>query len=205
MTVDPQATVRPLPGSRAPDVAAAALVAAGARIVGRVALGAGSSVWFNAVLRAEAADIVVGAGSNLQDNVSCHVDAGFPLTIGEGVSVGHNAVLHGCTIEDDCIVGMSATVMNGAVVGRESLLAGGTVVLEGQVVPPRSLVAGVPGRVRRELTDDEVAGLRANAAHYAENARLHAGTVPTPAALLGAGSTSASASAPDLGREEGTA
>ena len=174
MTVDPQATVRPLRGSPAPDVAAAALVAAGARIVGRVSLGAGSSVWFNAVLRAEAADIAIGAGSNLQDNVSCHVDDGFPLTVGTGVSVGHGAVLHGCTIEDDCIVGMSATVMNGAVVGRESLLAGGTVVLEGQVVPPRSLVAGVPGKVRRELTDEEVAGLRANAAHYVENARRHA-------------------------------
>ncbi|MCJ1712302.1 gamma carbonic anhydrase family protein [Clavibacter michiganensis subsp. phaseoli] len=201
MTVDPQATVRALHGSPAPDIAPDALVAAGARVVGRVTLGAGSSVWFNAVLRAEAADIRIGARSNLQDSVSCHVDAGFPLAVGTGVSVGHNAVLHGCTIEDGCIVGMSATVMNGAVVGRESLLAGGTVVLEGQVIPPRSLVAGVPGKVRRELTDEEVAGLRTNADHYVENARLHAGAIPTPAVLLGAEGTTAT----DPGREEGTA
>jgi carbonic anhydrase/acetyltransferase-like protein (isoleucine patch superfamily) len=182
MTVDPQATVRALAGSAAPDIAPDALVAAGARVVGRVRLAAGTSVWFNAVLRAEADDILIGARSNIQDNVSCHVDEGFPLTVGRGVSVGHNAVLHGCTIEDDCVVGMSATVMNGAVVGRASLLAGGTVVLEEQVIPPRSLVAGVPGKVRRQLTDDEVAGLRANAAHYVENARVHADAI---AALRG--------------------
>lgn len=178
MSIDPEATVRALAGSTAPDIAPDALVAAGARVVGRVRLAAGSSVWYNAVLRAEAAEILVGARSNIQDNVSCHVDAGFPLTIGRGVSVGHNAVLHGCTIQDDCIVGMSATVMNGAVIGRASLVAGGAVVLEGQVIPPRSLVAGVPAQVRRELTDDEVAGLRANAHHYVETARLHAAGMP---------------------------
>ncbi len=159
----------------APDEAAATYVAPGAALIGAVVLGPGSSVWFNAVLRADNEPITLGEGSNLQDLVACHVDAGTPLTIGAGVSVGHSAVLHGCTIEDDVLVGMHATVMNGAVIGRESLVAAGALVTEGVVVPPRSLVAGVPAKVRRELTDAEVDGIRENARHYAERARLYAG------------------------------
>lgn len=152
-----------------------AFVAAGAVLAGRVHLGAGSSVWYNAVLRAEAEDIVLGERSNIQDNVSCHVDRGFPLTIGADVSVGHNAVLHGCTIEDAVLIGMHATVMNGAVVGTGSLLAAGTVVLEGTVIPPGSLVAGVPGKVRRELTDDERDGIVENARGYLTHVTEHRG------------------------------
>ena len=95
--------------------------------------------------------IRIGRGSNLQDNVSAHVDTGYPLTVGAGVSVGHNAVLHGCTIEDDVLIGMSATVMNGARVGAGSLVAAGALITQGTVIPPRSLVAGVPAKVRREL------------------------------------------------------
>jgi carbonic anhydrase/acetyltransferase-like protein (isoleucine patch superfamily) len=157
-----------------PDESAAAYVAPGAALIGAVRLGEGSSVWFNAVLRADNEPITLGAGSNLQDLVACHVDAGFPLTIGTGVSVGHSAVLHGCTIEDEVLVGMHATIMNGAVIGTGSLVAAGALVTEGVVVPPRSLVAGVPAKVRRELTDTEVDGVRRNAAHYAERARLYA-------------------------------
>lgn len=163
----------PLPNG-SPQVHETAYVAAGAVLVGAVTLRPGSSVWFNAVLRADSEPIVLGEGSNLQDLVACHADPGFPLTVGAGVSVGHSAVLHGCTIEDDVLVGMHATVMNGAVVGRESILAAGALVTEGMVVPPRSLVAGVPGKVRRNLSDDEVALIRANAEHYRERARTYA-------------------------------
>ena len=159
-------TIVTLADGSAPRIAPDTFVASGAVLAGRVRLLSGSSVWYNAVLRAEAEDIVLGERSNIQDNVSCHVDAGFPLTIGSDVSVGHNAVLHGCTVEDGALIGMHATVLNGAVIGAGSLVAAGTVVLEGTVVPPGSLVAGVPGKVRRALTDEDRAGLRANASSY---------------------------------------
>lgn len=165
-------------GDAAPSIHDDAWVAPGAVIVGQVTLGAHASVWYNAVLRAEGEPIVLGERSNLQDNVSCHVDAGAPLTIGDGVSVGHNAVLHGCTIEDDVLVGMHATVMNGAVIGAGSLVAAGALVTAGTIVPPRSLVAGVPAKVRRELSDDEVASIRRNAEVYLEHTALHRAAGP---------------------------
>ncbi|HEV7183077.1 MAG TPA: gamma carbonic anhydrase family protein [Leifsonia sp.] len=165
----------PLADGTAPTVEPTSWVAPGAILVGRVHLRENASVWYNAVLRAEAEDIVIGERSNIQDNVSCHVDHGYPLTLGADVSVGHNAVLHGCTIEDGVLVGMHATVLNGAVVGAGSLLAAGTVVLEGAVIPPGSLVAGVPGKVRRELTDVERAGILANAAAYLTHVGEHRG------------------------------
>jgi carbonic anhydrase/acetyltransferase-like protein (isoleucine patch superfamily) len=173
VTAHPDALIIRLADRDAPSVAPTAWVAPGAVLVGRVTLHAGASVWYNAVLRAEHEPIELGERSNLQDNVSCHVDTGYPLTIGSGVSVGHGAVLHGCTIEDDVLIGMSATVLNGCVVGTGSLVAAGTVLLEGSIIPPRSLVAGVPGKVRRELSDEEVAGIRHNAASYTELAELH--------------------------------
>lgn len=163
-----------LPGVPAPRVAESAFVASGAVLVGQVDLADRASVWYNSVLRAEKEPIHIGEGSNLQDNVSCHVDQGFPLRVGRNVSVGHGAVLHGCTIEDDVLVGMASTVLNGAVIGAGSLVAAGAVVLEGMVIPPGSLVAGVPAKVRRELTDDEIAGIRHNASTYLELAALHA-------------------------------
>ncbi|WP_150307954.1 gamma carbonic anhydrase family protein [Planctomonas psychrotolerans] len=167
MTVDPRALVLSVQGSR-PVVHDTAFASAGATLIGRVRIDAEAGVWFNAVLRAETESIHLGAGSNVQDNVSCHVDAGFPLTIGRNVSIGHNAVVHGCTIEDDVLVGMGAIVLNGAVLGAGSLIAAGTVVLEGTVVPPRSLVAGVPGRIRRDVTEAEVRTIRRNAERYRE-------------------------------------
>lgn len=173
MTVAATAHVKALSGIPAPRIADDAFVAAGAVIVGDVTLHSRSSVWYNAVLRAEAEPIVLGEGSNLQDGVVCHVDAGFPLRVGAGVSVGHAAVLHGCTVEDGCLIGMSATVLNGAVIGAGSLVAAGAVVLEGTVVPPGSLVAGVPAKVRRELTDDERAGIRRNGEHYLRHVEEH--------------------------------
>ena len=156
-----------------PTVHTTAFVAPNATLIGAVTLAENSSVFYGAVLRADRAPIVLGAGSNLQDNVTVHGDPGTPTIVGAGVSVGHAAVLHGCTIEDNCLIGMSATVLNRAVVGRESLVAAGAVVLEDTVIPPRSLVAGVPAKVRRQLTDDEVAGLRRNAETYNELAIAH--------------------------------
>lgn len=173
MAIDPSARIIALPNTPAPSVAGTAFVASGAILVGRVTLADRASVWYNSVLRAEAEPITIGEGSNLQDNVSCHVDHGYPLTVGANVSVGHGAVLHGCTIEDDVLIGMASTVMNGAVIGAGSLVAAGAVVLEGTIVPPGSLVAGVPGKVRRELTGEEIAGNRHNAGEYLRHAALH--------------------------------
>ena len=174
MAIDPSARIITLPDRPGPTVDETAFVAPGAVLVGHVTLGELASVWYNTVLRAEAEPITIGAGSNLQDNVSCHVDHGFPLIVGRHVSVGHGAVLHGCTIEDDVLVGMASTIMNGAVIGTGSLVAAGAVVLEGTVVPPGSLVAGVPAKVRRRLTDDEIVGIRHNAQEYLSHAALHA-------------------------------
>jgi carbonic anhydrase/acetyltransferase-like protein (isoleucine patch superfamily) len=173
MTADPSSRVLTIADVRAPELDPSAFVAAGAVIVGDVRLAAGSSVWYNAVLRAEAEPIVLGAGSNLQDTVVCHVDSGYPVTVGRNVSVGHGAILHGCTVEDDSLIGMAATVLNGAVIGAGSLVAAGAVVLEGTVVPPGSLVAGVPAKVRRELTDAEREGIRHNAAAYLRHVEEH--------------------------------
>jgi carbonic anhydrase/acetyltransferase-like protein (isoleucine patch superfamily) len=149
-----------------PVVSPSAWLAPNATLVGRVTVGERASVFYGAVVRADVDTIAIGDATNLQDNVTVHCDAGKPTSIGSGVSVGHGAILHGCTVEDDCLIGMGATVLNLAVIGAGSLVAAGTVVLEGTVVPPGSLVAGVPGKVRRELTDEERAGIRSNAQHY---------------------------------------
>ena len=156
-----------------PAVHESVFVAPTASIIGNATLARDSSAFYGVSVRADTAAITVGEGSNLQDNVVLHADPGFPCTVGERVSVGHAAVVHGCTVEDDCLIGMGATVLNGAVIGAGSLVAAGAVVLEGTVVPPRSLVAGVPGKVRRELTDEEYDGVRANAARYRELTAAH--------------------------------
>lgn len=160
-------------GDRAPHLDESAFVADGARIVGDVTLGPRASIWYNAVLRGESASIAVGAGSNVQDNASVHVDSGHGVLIGENVSIGHNAVVHGCTIGDGSLIGMGAVILSGAVIGRECLVAGGAVVLGGTEVPDGSLVAGVPARVRRALTDEEKTGLHANAAIYLDHIDTH--------------------------------
>lgn len=158
----------------APEVAEDAWVAPTAVLVGRVRLGSGSSAWYGAVLRGDGERITIGAGSNVQDGCVVHADPGFAATIGDGVVVGHNAVVHGCTVEDGSLIGMGSRVLNGARIGAGSLVAAGAVVLEGTQVPPGSLVAGVPAKVRRPLTDDEAAGIRAGAKQYVERARQHA-------------------------------
>ncbi|WP_285137213.1 gamma carbonic anhydrase family protein [Microbacterium sp. lyk4-40-TSB-66] len=177
MTIAPDATVLALPDST-PSIDATAFVASGARIVGRVHLAAGASVWYNAVLRGDSASITVGARSNLQDNVSVHVDAGRPVHIGADVSVGHNAVVHGCTIGDGSLIGMGSVVLSGAEIGPGCLVAGGAVVLEGTVVPAGSLVAGVPAKVRRALTDEERQKILRNAETYLTHSARHRAALP---------------------------
>jgi carbonic anhydrase/acetyltransferase-like protein (isoleucine patch superfamily) len=157
----------------APQVDPEAFVAPGASLLGRVRLAFGVSVWYGAVLRGDTEAITVGADSNIQDGCVVHADPGFPAGIGTGVTVGHRAVLHGCTVGDDCLIGMGAVVMNGARIGTGSLVAAGAVVLEGTEVPPGSLVAGTPGKVRRDLSDDERARLKLAAEQYVSLAAKH--------------------------------
>ncbi len=162
-------------GDWTPEVDPEAFVAAGATLVGAVRLGADASVWYAAVIRADGAPIEVGAGSNVQDGAVLHADPGLPVRVGERCSIGHRAVVHGCTVGDDALVGMGAVVLNGAVVGAGSLVAAGTVVLEGAEVPPGSLVAGIPGKVKREVTDAERERIRSGAATYVTRARRYRG------------------------------
>ncbi|HUY92681.1 MAG TPA: gamma carbonic anhydrase family protein [Pirellulales bacterium] len=154
----------------APDV----FIAAGAAIVGDVTIGDESSVWFNAVLRGDVEAIRIGRRTNVQDNCTLHADPGFPCTLGDGVTVGHGAVVHGATVGDNVVVGMHAVVMNGAQIGADSIIAVGAVVTEGTLVPPGSLVMGLPGKVKRPLTPEEIERNRASAVHYVENAKRFA-------------------------------
>jgi carbonic anhydrase/acetyltransferase-like protein (isoleucine patch superfamily) len=160
-------------GGKDPQVDQEAFVAPTSVVIGDVTLNAGASVWYGAVLRADAGPIIIGADSNVQDNCTLHVDPGFPITVGERVSIGHNAVLHGATVEDDCLIGMGATVLNGAVIGAGSLVAAQALVPQGMTVPPGSLVAGVPAKVKRPLTDEEREGISLNGAFYVELAKAH--------------------------------
>lgn len=178
-------TPRPLVlalGDRRPDIHPDAWLAPHSVVSGRVTIDAGTSVWYGTSLRGDVADIIIGSGSNLQDNVVVHADDGFPASIEDHVSVGHAAVLHGCTVESGTIVGMGAVVLNGAVIGAGSLVAGGAVVLEGTRVPPGSLVAGVPAKVRRELTTAERSGILEGIARYPRLAMLHRAALQEDAA-----------------------
>ncbi len=139
-----------------PDIHESVFVAPGAVLVGQVIVEEKGSIWFNAVLRGDNEPIRVGRESNIQDGAVVHTDPGYPCTVGEHVTVGHNAILHGCTVEKGVTVGMGATILNGARVGEHALVAANALVLEGTEVPPRTLVAGVPAKPRRELTDEEV-------------------------------------------------
>jgi len=141
-------------------------VAAGAVIIGDVRIGACSSVWFNAVIRADTDRVVIGERTNVQDGVIIHVDAGSPALIGSGVTIGHSAVVHGAVVEDDVLIGIGAKVLSGARIGHDSILGAGTLVTGSTVVPPRSLVLGLPGRVVRTLTDDEVSSIKVTAERY---------------------------------------
>ncbi|MQS34363.1 gamma carbonic anhydrase family protein [Streptomyces katsurahamanus] len=165
-------------GGKEPDIAPGAFTAPTSVVIGDVTLAEGASAWYHTVLRADCGPIVIGADSNVQDNCTVHVDPGFPVTVGERVTVGHNAVLHGCTVEDDVLIGMGATVLNGAHIGAGSLVAAQALVPQGMRVPPGSLVAGVPAKVRRELTEEERAGIALNATMYLELVKAHREATP---------------------------
>ncbi len=161
-------------GERVPRIAATAWVAASAELIGLVELAEQASVWFNCTLRGDTEPIRVGARSNVQDNSVLHTDPGYPLTIGDGVTVGHQAMLHGCTIGDGTLIGMQAIVLNGARIGRGCLIGAGALIGEGKTIPDRSVVMGTPGRVVRQLDDDEAARLLASSDRYVERALLFA-------------------------------
>ncbi|MER8187370.1 gamma carbonic anhydrase family protein [Kitasatospora sp. NPDC094015] len=158
---------------RTPEVDPGAFVAPNAVLAGEVRLAAGASVWYGAVLRGDVELISIGPDTNVQDNCTVHSDSSFPAVLGARITVGHNAVLHGCVVEDDVLVGMGATVLNGARIGAGSLIAAGAVVPQGMQVPPGSLVAGVPAKVRRELTEEERGRVKANAEGYLVLAEAH--------------------------------
>ena len=160
-------------GEHRPVVAESAFLAPGAVLIGRVTVSAGASIWYGAVLRADQDSIFIGERSNIQDGCVLHSDPGVPLTLGSDVTVGHHATLHGCTVEDQVLIGMGAIVLNAAQVGRHSIIAAGALILEGQQIPQGVLVAGVPGKVRRELSEAERAGIERNAASYVELAQPH--------------------------------
>ncbi|MFD3451511.1 gamma carbonic anhydrase family protein [Streptomyces sp. NPDC058691] len=160
-------------GGHTPRVDPDAFAAPTSVVLGEVTMAAGASAWYHAVLRGDCAPISLGAGSNVQDNATVHADPGFPAVIGAGVTIGHNAVVHGCVVEDHVLVGMGATVLNGAQIGTGSLVAAGALVPQGMRVPPGSLVAGVPAKVRRELTAEEGEMIRLNAEHYVQLAGAH--------------------------------
>lgn len=160
-------------GGITPRIDPTAWVAPNATLIGDVVIEPHASVFYGAVLRGDRDRIRIGAGSNVQDNVTMHTDQGLPLSVGQRVTVGHNAVIHGCQIENDCLIGMHATLLNGSLVGAGSLVAAKALVLEYTSVPPASLVMGVPAKALRTLTAEEQAGLVDNARHYAELAREH--------------------------------
>jgi carbonic anhydrase/acetyltransferase-like protein (isoleucine patch superfamily) len=156
--------------NKTPQVAATAFVAREATLVGEVIVGEQASVWFGAVARGDNEPIRIGDRCNVQEGAVLHADPGFPLTLESEVSVGHQAMLHGCTIGEGSLVGIQAVVMNGAVIGKESLVGAGALVTEGKVFPERSLILGSPAKVVRQLTEEDVARLRRTAAGYARRA-----------------------------------
>lgn len=156
-----------------PDIDATAFIAPTAVVVGEVSLGARVSIWYGAILRADGESVRIGADSNVQDGSAFHSDPGYPLVLGQRVTVGHRAVLHGCRVDDDVLIGMGAVVLNGAHIGSGSIVAAGAVVTEGADIQPGSLVAGVPAKVVKDLGDSAIERIAANAEHYVQLADRH--------------------------------
>jgi len=165
---DPKNVVR-----RPELIDASAYIAPGAVVLGDVTIGAGSSIWFGAVIRGDSAPIRIGSDTNVQDGSILHADPDFPCTIGDRVTLGHGAIVHGATVEDDCLIGMRAVVMNGAKIGRGSVVAVGSLVTEGTEVPPGTVVMGQPARVKRQVTDLDAERIRHAAEHYVAAARVY--------------------------------
>ncbi len=156
---------------QAPRIADSAWVADSAQVIGKVDLEEDVSVWFGTVIRGDSEHIRIGRGSNIQDASVLHADAGVPLTLGENVSVGHQVMLHGCTIGDGCLIGIGAVVLNHAKIGRNCLVGAGSLVTEGKEFPDGSMILGSPAKVVRQLTPEQIAGLERIATHYVDNAR----------------------------------
>ena len=157
-------------GQRSPEIAPDAWIAPGCHVIGDVIVAQGASIWFGSTLRGDNERITVGAGSNIQENAVLHTDMGYPLVIAAGCTIGHKAMLHGCTIGENSLIGMGATVLNGAVIGKNCLIGAGALITEGKVIPDGSLVVGSPGKVVRTLDQAAINGLRLSAQHYQENA-----------------------------------
>ena len=155
----------------APQVAATAWVADSAEVMGDVVLGEDSSVWFGVVVRGDNHRIAIGRGSNVQDLSVLHTDHGVPLTIGDNVTIGHQVMLHGCTVGDGSLIGIGAVVLNGARIGKNCLVGAGALVTEGKEFPDGSMIIGSPAKAVRELTPEQIEGLRQSAQHYIDNAR----------------------------------
>jgi carbonic anhydrase/acetyltransferase-like protein (isoleucine patch superfamily) len=154
-----------------PKLADSAWVADSAEVIGHVELGDNASIWFGAILRGDTELLRVGTGSNVQEGSVLHADRGFPTTLGENVTVGHQAMLHGCTVGDGSLIGIKAVVLNGARIGKHCLVGAGALVTEGKEFPDGSMIIGSPAKVVRQLTAEQIEGLRQSAAHYVENAR----------------------------------
>ena len=154
-----------------PNVAPDAFIAEGARVIGNVSIGQGASIWFNAVLRGDKDRIVIGNRTNVQDNATLHLDPGKPCIVGDGVTIGHAAIVHGCTIEENCLIGMGSTILSGARIGRDTIVGAHALVTENKEIPPGSLVLGVPAKVVRQLTPEEIDGIRKNVQGYYEHSR----------------------------------
>ena len=157
------------------NIPQAAFVAPNATVIGKVTAGQDIGIWYGAVIRADKDQVSVGARSNIQDNCVVHTSSGHPVTIGTDVSVGHGAILHGCAIQNRVLIGMGAIILNGAEIGEDCIIGAGALVSEGKKIPPRSLVLGVPGKVVRQVTDEEVAATLKNASSYVTLAQEHAG------------------------------
>jgi carbonic anhydrase/acetyltransferase-like protein (isoleucine patch superfamily) len=162
-------------GDLVPDVHPSAYVAESATVIGRVKLEANTTVWSNVTIRGDNDQITIGENSNIQESAVLHTDPGFLLTLGRGVTVGHQVMLHGCTVGDGSLIGIQAVVLNGARIGRRCIVAAGAVVTEGKEFPDASLILGAPARVVKALTPQQLEGLAHNAAHYVENARRYRG------------------------------
>src|SRR5688500_8080748 len=158
---------------RPEQVDPSAFIAPGAVVLGDVRIGAEASVWFSAVVRGDSESIRIGRGSNVQDGCVLHADPGFVCTLGDGVTLGHGAIVHGATVEDDCLIGMRAVVMNGARIGKGSIVAVGSLVTEGTVIPPGSVVMGQPGRVKRDVSERDRERIRHAAEHYVAVAKVY--------------------------------
>jgi carbonic anhydrase/acetyltransferase-like protein (isoleucine patch superfamily) len=160
-------------GDRKPILGREAWVAPNATVIGDVILGDQASIWWNAVVRGDNDTITIGAGSNIQDGSVLHADEGVPLTLGDRVTVGHLVMLHGCTIGEESLIGIKSVILNRAVIGRHCIIGANSLIPEGKVIPERSLVMGSPGKVVRQLSDEEVAKLRLAAQGYVDNARRY--------------------------------